>query len=56
MELLSVSLIICGGPLLFFVMGWAACYLLVVKYRFHVERRFETPQPARGQRREAWEP
>lgn len=56
MEIVTAVLLICGGPLLFFLAGWVSCYLLVVKYRFHVERRFEQPATARGQRQTAWEP
>jgi hypothetical protein len=57
MELFGVFLLICGGPFLFFLIGWASCYLLIVKYRFHVERRLDQP-PAGGRRQTttAWEP
>lgn len=47
MEVLSALLVVCGLPLVIFLAGWLACYFLVVKYRFHVEKRFEE-QPGRS--------
>lgn len=49
MEFLSVFFVLCGMPLIIFLAGWTACYLLVVKYRFRLERRWEVEgQGSRG--------
>lgn len=57
MEVLFALLVICGLPLALFLAGWISCYLLVVKYRFHVERRWDQGQetPARSRQPE-WQP
>jgi hypothetical protein len=57
MEVLSVFFVLCGLPLAIFLAGWISCYLLVVKYRFHVERRYDEEQPGRGATTQAgWQP
>lgn len=58
MEVLTVLFVICGLPLAIFVAGWMACYLMVVKYRFRMERRFaEGQQPGRsGSMQPDWQP
>lgn len=50
MEILNVLFVLCGLPLAIFLAGWMACYLLVVKYRFSVQRRYETDQQPAGHR------
>jgi hypothetical protein len=58
MEVLTALGVICGLPLLIFWAGWVSCYLLVIKYRFHVERRWEVQEPAarRSQQAAEWQP
>ncbi len=55
MEVLGALLIVCGLPLALFLAGWVSCYLLVVKYRFHVERRWETEQTPARSREVEWQ-
>ncbi|MCL4295245.1 MAG: hypothetical protein KJ077_05935 [Anaerolineae bacterium] len=55
MEVLGALLIVCGLPLALFLAGWVSCYLLVVKYRFHVERRWETGEAAVRSREVEWQ-
>lgn len=59
MEFLSVFLVLCGLPLAIFLAGWTACYLLVVKYRFRMERRWEVDEQGSrgaGVRQAEWQP
>lgn len=57
MEFLSVFLVLCGLPLAIFLAGWTACYLLVVKYRFSVQRRWDVEQQPTGHRNQPeWQP
>jgi hypothetical protein len=57
MEVLSVFLVLCGLPLAIFLAGWTACYLLVVKYRFRMERRWEDDPGVQASTRAAsWQP
>lgn len=57
MEILNVFLVLCGLPLFFFLAGWIACYVLLVKYRFRMERRFDDDPPnVRAGRQAEWQP
>lgn len=56
MEVLTALLVVCGLPLVFFAAGWMACYFLVVKYRFHVERRYEEQPGRSGATQTSWQP
>lgn len=58
MEVLTAFGVICGLPLLLFWLGWVSCYLLVIKYRFRVERRWDQGQESQPARRQAaeWQP
>lgn len=56
MEVLGALLIICGLPLALFLAGWISCYLLVVKFRFHVERRWEAEETPASARQPGWQP
>ena len=55
MELIAF---VCVVPLVLFGAGFLACYLLLVRYRFRFERRFDDYEPAhhRGRKEEVWQP
>ena len=62
MENLAIGLF-CLAPLGLFAAGWAACYVLMVKYRLRFERRpdYDNADIGRnaargGQKAEAWQP
>lgn len=49
MEALAVGLF-CLAPVALFGAGWAACYVLMVKYQMRFERRQDYDQPQKSKK------